>query len=241
MIGGIFPVSPGSERRLLHVLDEGDPESIASWVGALHRPPVLQTREGEPLVECETVVDLGDPVAARAFLDATYRQEDAGGEEWLEMFPLHDDEEIVRGRFRLSGARLVVSTTSEARADRVLATIETELPEAKVVSDERIPMDVNSMRRRAELKRQLFPDRDDRESALDDAAMAEVRVTLRNRFEERWCDQSIPALDGYTPREAADDPTRLGDLERLIASFEGASQPGSVTMRPERLRELLGL
>jgi hypothetical protein len=28
-------------------------------------------------------------------------------------------------------------------------------------------------------------------------------------YETNWLDELIPALDGHTPRQAADDPTRL--------------------------------
>jgi hypothetical protein len=51
------------------------------------------------------------------------------------------------------------------------------------------------------------------------------------------------ALAGLTPRQAAVDPTRREGLEPLLASFDrmAADGPGTVTMRPERLRELLGL
>jgi hypothetical protein len=68
---------------------------------------------------------------------------------------------------------------------------------------------------------------------------------LREHLEVRWCDESIPALAGLTPRQAAADPTRREALERLLASFEhphrGRDDAGSMTMRPARLRELLGL
>jgi hypothetical protein len=43
--------------------------------------------------------------------------------------------------------------------------------------------------------------------------------------------------------EAAADPTRVEQLQRLLATFSDPTDlpPGTVTMRPDRLRELLGL
>lgn len=67
---------------------------------------------------------------------------------------------------------------------------------------------------------------------------------MRDRYEERWCDEVVPALGGVTPREAAADPTRRESVERLISSFEEMPDPAGglgPMMRPARLRELLDL
>jgi len=59
-------------------------------------------------------------------------------------------------------------------------------------------------------------------------------------YETKWVDEPIPALKGHTPRQAADDPTRRGDLIRLIDSFPADDgTPGH--MSAERLRIALGL
>jgi hypothetical protein len=62
--------------------------------------------------------------------------------------------------------------------------------------------------------------------------------------ELRWLDESIPALQGLTPREAAADPTRREDLVALLRDFElrGRSMPeGAMSFDPDRLRRALGL
>lgn len=67
-------------------------------------------------------------------------------------------------------------------------------------------------------------------------------VEIQDRFERRWCDEEVPALDELTPRQAAGDPTRRAEVERLIASFpEIETATGAFGLRPARLRELLGL
>jgi hypothetical protein len=55
--------------------------------------------------------------------------------------------------------------------------------------------------------------------------------------------EPVPALAGLTPTEAAADPTRVEQLQRLLATFPdpAALPPGAITMRPDRLRELLAL
>jgi Protein of unknown function (DUF2384) len=64
--------------------------------------------------------------------------------------------------------------------------------------------------------------------------------TVIHTYEARWLDEPIPALDGHTPRQAADDPTRRTDLIKLLDTFPaGAAAEGS--MDADRLRAALGL
>jgi hypothetical protein len=70
----------------------------------------------------------------------------------------------------------------------------------------------------------------------------EIVAQIQEDMEQRWLDESVPALGGVTPRQAADDPTRRDDLIRLIDGFP-EPEPGSAvfSFRPDRLRKLLGL
>ena len=58
-------------------------------------------------------------------------------------------------------------------------------------------------------------------------------------YERTWLDEPVPALGGVTPREAAADPTRRGDLIALLNSFPSAGSP--LQMDGERLKRALGL
>ncbi len=76
-----------------------------------------------------------------------------------------------------------------------------------------------------------------------DPADPEIAAALEQfirDYEQQWLDQPIPALAGRTPRQAAADPTRRGDLIRLLDCFpEHANNPG--TMDLDRLRAALEL
>lgn len=74
------------------------------------------------------------------------------------------------------------------------------------------------------------------------AAPSAAVLQLQERRERRWCDDPAPELGGSTPREAAADPRRHEALERLIAALP-VDDPvtGRLGMRPDRIRELLGL
>ncbi len=70
-------------------------------------------------------------------------------------------------------------------------------------------------------------DRDAIEAALGDPDGADESVVLERfnaeiarQAQARWLDENIPALGGLTLREAAADPTRREQVERLLAEFD---------------------
>lgn len=55
----------------------------------------------------------------------------------------------------------------------------------------------------------------------DEATLnARLRDEMSRQMHARWFDESIPALGGLTPRQAAADPTRREQIERLLAQYE---------------------
>lgn len=143
----------------------------------------------------------------------------------------------VRATLVLDGDTLRVETNSEPRMDRVLATLTRLDPAMTVLDDDRRPL--RNTREAAALAEQMpvtgagAPDPDSPELA---AALEEF---IRD-YETSWLDQPIPALDGHTPRQAADDPTRRADLIKLLDTFPaGAGARGG--MDADRLRTALGL
>jgi hypothetical protein len=72
--------------------------------------------------------------------------------------------------------------------------------------------------------------------------LQEAMLAFLEEQEQRWCEEPVPALGGVTPLEAAADPTRRDELQRLIASFPAADfSSGIYSLRPEKLRERLDL
>jgi hypothetical protein len=121
--------------------------------------------------------------------------------------------------------------------DRVLAALAHLDPAMTVLDDSRRP--VHDAREAAELAKQLPISGSD---ALDpdDPALAAFLDEFILDYETKWLDEPIPALDGHTPRQAADDPTRRADLVKLLDSFP-AGDIGRGAMDPDRLRTALGL
>jgi hypothetical protein len=236
---GVLEVPPGHERGLLQILDLEDPqdrgEAVLSWSAAASAPPRLQTREGEPLMLCRARIGPVDPDEAYTLFDDIF-EPGSDDDEWYELHELSPDESILRGTITVDGAEILVETNSEVRVDRLIHRLLDDFPGAVLLEDERRPMPPD----------RLGPTAGSRSSsgaAESSEAVREALGQIVDQQELRWCDENVPALDGLTPRQAAADPTRREQLERLLVSMpEGGVSPlGFATMRPARLREMLGL
>lgn len=191
------------------------------------------------MVLCEATLRVGDVNAMTTAFDAVYdRNERTEALEWIEHVTTNGMERI-RATLRLDDDQLSVSTNSEARMDRVLDALRALDVPTTIIDDSRQPM--RDTREAAELAATLPPDKD-AVQPLDpsDPQLASVLEKFTRDYEQKWLDESIPALHGFTPRQAAADPTRRGDVIRLIESFpKEHGNPGA--MNPDRLRAALGL
>jgi hypothetical protein len=234
-VGAVLEVPPGREDAFLDIVDDPDPvsagERLLAHMAASSRPPELQTTTGEPLTFCTGIWRVDDPEAARDVLDRVYAP--AGPDRWHQEQP-GDAGRLVLATLRLTGSTLTVETMSEYRFDEIAADITELLPDATAVSETIEPFDVAAARTAQEQAVR---------APVDDDARAALGEWMSQR-EELWCSESVPALGGLTPREAAEDPTQRERVIRLIDSFPpggGVTEEGVVTMRPDRLRELLGI
>ncbi len=234
LFGGVEPVALHDRSALMELLDEGPaPVEIVAFLSRRFAPPMLTNTEGDPLMICEAVVRVSDSARMEAALDGTYdRVEDAELPQWFEHVTT-DGMDRIRATVVLEGDTLRVETNSEERMDRVLETLERLDPGMQVVDDTRTPMDdprEMAAKMPATAKGAVDPE-DPQVAALLDAMILD--------YETKWLDESIPALDGHTPRQAADDPTRRPDLIRLLDSFP--TDAGRHAMNADRLRAALGL
>jgi tetratricopeptide (TPR) repeat protein len=242
ILGGMEPVSLGERDELIALLDDDpDPVELVAFLSRRFAPPVLQNTEGEASVLCEATLRIADPARLAQALDDEYDRNDDepdGALSWFEHVITHGMQRI-RANIELRDDELHVHTNSEARFERVLATIGKLAPSATVLHETRDPAgDLRAVQRLAA--------RSGPSSAatfLDpaaDPAIAKALEEMARKYEAAWLDEPIPALAGHTPRECTHDPTRRPDLIRLLDSFpQDTGRPG--TMSPERLRTALGL
>ncbi len=120
----------------------------------------------------------------------------------------------------------------------MLGTLHALDPTLTIVDQSRQP--AREAREAATLAARTAPAGEDSAHRLDPAAASAALDRFIRDYERKWLDESIPALAGHTPRQAAADPTRRGDLIRLLDSFPTHhDNPG--TMNSDRLRTTLGL
>ena len=235
--GGVEPVALHERDPLIDLLDaEPDPVELVAALSRRFAPATLTNTEGEPLAICEATVRVDDPGGFAAALDDAYDRAD--GEEpprWHEHVNTHGMPHI-RAMLVRDGDALRVETNSAERMDRVLTTLVRLDPTMRVLDDSRTP--IHDAREAAELAAQSPV----AEDALDPDApeVAAMLDEFIREYEAKWLDEPIPALDGHTPRQAADDPTRRGDLIKLLDSFP-ADEDTPGRMSAERLRSALGL
>jgi hypothetical protein len=242
IFGGIEPVSVGERDTLMALLDDDpDPVELVAFLSGRFAPPTLQNTEGESLVMCDATLRVGDVAGLADALDDKYDRNDDdqpdGSLTWFEHVITHGMERI-RAHIELSGDELHVHANSEARFERVLAAIRALDPSVTMLRESREPAgDLRAVQRlaaRSSAAPAQFLD------PAADPAIAAALEEMAGNYEAAWLDEPIPALDGHTPRECADDPTRRPDLIRLLDSFPpDDGQPG--TMSPARLRTALGL
>ena len=241
IFGGIEPVSLGERDDLIALLDDDpDPVELVAFLSRRFAPPVLQNTEGESLVMCDATLRVHDPAGLTEALNDAYDRDDDepdGTLVWFEHVITHGMQRI-RAHLELSGEELHVHANSEARFERVLATIRALDPSVTVLRETREPAgDVRAVQRLA-ARSPATP-----ATFLDPAANPGIAAALEEMartYEAAWLDEPIPALASHTPRECADDPTRRPDLIRLLDSFpQDTGRPG--TMSPARLRAALGL
>jgi tetratricopeptide (TPR) repeat protein len=234
IFGGLEPVALHDRDGLIELLDsEPDPVELVAFLSRRFAPPTLVNTEGDPLMICEATVRVGASTPIESALDDAFDRADGEVPQWLEHVTTHGMNRI-SAILGLDGNTLTIQTNSERRMDRVLATVRRLDPSMTLVSDERFPpSDIDDLARHAPSTAAGALDPNDPEIA------AALDGYIR-QYETAWLDESIPALDGYTPRQAADDPTRRADLIKLLDSFPTVVE-GGTGMDKNRLRAALGL
>ncbi|MGV9798745.1 SEC-C metal-binding domain-containing protein [Mycobacterium sp. NPDC003449] len=229
--GGLEPVALHDRDPLIELLDdEPDPVELVAFLSRQFAPPTMVNTEGDPIAICQASVRVGDVAGIETALDDAFDRVD--GEEpprWHEHV-ISQGMERIRATLTLDGDNLRVETNSEKRMDDVLSTLVRLDPSAEVVDDTREA--VGDLRELAD----RFPEVDTSPLDPDDPEVAAALDGFIREYEDNWLREPIPALNGYTPQQAADDPTRRGDLIKLLDSF-----PAGGAMDVDRLRAALGL
>lgn len=226
---------------LLAVFEGGaaDPDELAAFFGP-QPPPTLRTRDGERLVMCEAVYEVPDPPKAWSRLaDALEASDDDPDTLLLLGREVADGGFLHRGSVSRDGATWAVSTSSRERMAELHDLVRAAAPDARLVEESQQDADELLSRGRHQEPRPA-PTAD--LAGLSPAEQAALLEEVMLRHEERWVDESVPALGNLTPREAArSGGAPLADLEAVLDDMAWMRRRSGGGMDPDRIRRALAL
>ena len=238
-VGGVVAsdgiLVPRLQRRyILDLLDSGDGLDLLHWIVTPAPLPRLSNTEGEPLRLIAVAYRVANPAAAAAALGRKLRGEGDG--RFVEMVVRHG-QEWIRGSITLDGDRATIDANSVKRAARLERTLLRATPGARLIRREERGIEEAIEEERA---------RGSEEEPIDVAAHPELAQAMDEfirRAEMNWVDETIPALGGLTPREAAADLAARPELEALLddMAWQRRRAGGGGLMDPSRVRALLGI
>ena len=184
----------------------------------------LRTTTGEELVLCSARYESSDPDTLWTGLAEQMDATDDG------TLVLHGPGDVLLGSVGRDGARFVVRSNAVERLRALQAMLLDLDPEARLVEESTQPLE-------------SF-DADDAGAPAEPPELpADAIAQIRRQIEDRWLADSIPALGGLTPREAAASPQARGDLVALLDDVEWTDRRAGneLSMDVGRLRRELGL
>ena len=209
--------------RLLELLRAGaSGEEVASFLAP--RAPQMQTTTGEELVMCVARYECADPDTIWEALD---EQLDRHGDSALALLGADD---VILGTVDRDGALLVVRTNAIERLRTLQEIVKAAGSGVRLVDESTRPWE------------SIDPDELGRPTESPELDPADV-VQIQRQLEERWLADSIPALGGLTPREAAASEDARAELAALLDDFEWSQRrsPQQIDFDVARLRRELGL
>ncbi len=220
-------------RHILDLLDSGDGLDLLHWIVTPAPLPRLSNTEGEPLRLITVAYRVADPTAVAAALGA--KLEDEGDGRFVEMIVRHG-QEWIRGSVTLEGDRATIDANSGKRAARLERTLLRAAPGTRLIRREE-----RGIEEAIEEERAKAPAAE----PIDVTAHPELAQAMEEfirRAEVNWVDETIPALGGLTPREAAADRAARPELEALLDDMAWQQRrAGGGLMDPSRVRALLGI
>jgi hypothetical protein len=214
---------------MLAAIDSRDSEAIADVISAMLAPPRLSNTDGEDFVAHVITWRVAHPAAVGpALVAAGLRADDE--DRWTLVRDSNNQDNTVIAKVQLDGDELTVDVNSAERAVELQTLVVDALPDAELLD-----IDVR------ELELPDEPTSFPTQPEIDDPAIRAALAEHIAGYERRWLDESIPALGGRTPREAAADPVGREELTRLLASFPAPGADDISMMDVRRLRTALGL
>ncbi len=224
-------------------------EVFGRLIVALHKRmdqlPSFCNSDGEPLVFCEAHFRVKNPemflAALRKHSNLDEKEQENGEEHEFVWVRRRKDETVALGRITLTGSKLVLDCNSKERLFKGIRLLQ-RAGDLELVHQE--------AKEGQHLLEEIMENTDagsgsptDESLEIPPDAHAYMQQFIEHHYED-WVDQSLPALNGQTPREAAKNTVSRRRLIDLIREMEFSSQRGRhPTYRYDwnKLRRRLGL
>ena len=215
-----------------------EPFDFLSWLSSSLKPPRILNFEGEEIVFCKALIRPAHSVDIGSAFTREFGEASAGKWSLEESNSREDLTETAA--LSLENGLVAVETSSVQRLERTLKRLKELIGDFEV--EYRTQQSINS-------NAENYTGHIGLESVEDiDTEMQGIISAHIERMEDRWLNESIPALGGLTPRQALNDPTRREDLIRLLNEFERKEIHTTETRNSQlagfktaRIRKKLGL
>ena len=219
-------VPPLRRPDLIALFDEFTPEALLAFFD--QAPPVLQNRDGHDLVLCEVTFEVPAAGATAAWRRLAASLTDKDGPDTLLWGRDLDEETLHLGTVTRKSRLWTLRTNSRERMEELESFVFEAAPNARLVSSTATPA-------REAAESAPPPSQEPMTPELQEAVRQHIE-----RYESKWVDDEIPALDGLTPRQAlAAGAVARKKLEALLDGMEQLESENS--MSAKRVRTLLGL
>lgn len=215
LVGEVLDVDLFHREGILNLLGlDYSAVDLMSWFAYTLQPPHMVNFDGDEIVLCKARIRSNRPGALSEVLDDHFDRLD--GMVWSVQKSSPNGQDMSGGWLRFDNDDLIVETNSLQRLDWILERLKEVIGEFQII--ERTEESLEQAREHIDLPAQDTWSDDMREQVFQalDQRMDEM--------EDKWLEESIPALGGLTPRQALDDPTRKEDLFRLLNEFERTEQ-----------------
>ena len=192
-----------------------------AWMSCILDPPIphLTNTDGEDILITVVRFEVLEPAGLEAALDSAKeisREED--GTAWIWSGTNLKGELITLGRLVLKGQILELECNSVKRGERgrkLVDRLARGLIRHRSTTHENI-----EMKMRERLGADSSESRRDTQEDLPWAVKEALTLDAQGRYYHKWLDDTIPALDDHTPREAAADAALRPKLINLIHELE---------------------
>jgi hypothetical protein len=231
------------ESLLVALAAGGEPRELASWVGSVFRPIQMRTTDDEEIVICRTELTPRTTTweEIEGVLDHMFRRDAEG--KWTATGYNDLIGSVARGWLERDDDTLVVTTNSVEREEDLLGMLMDAFDDLEIIGSTQTEFaEAQKLAERGRPTPAASPSVDPEQRGSSMEAQAALAQFMRER-EDAWLDESIPALHGLTPRQAANDPTRREELVALLNEFDRYPKPaaGGASFDVSRLRDLLGI